>query len=117
MASKFLSLKNSKFFSGLKILRPECLPLLLPMLKVNFSEYGHVAYQVTGNETYNNMLLNSLPLLLPLTLGWVQRAIFVFLKVSILHIKLTEMKHELTEMKHLHTLHRWVGSKRQNFFF
>ena len=29
MASKFLSLKNSKFFSGLKILRPECLPLLL----------------------------------------------------------------------------------------
>ena len=63
------------------------------------------------------MLLNSLPLLLPLTLGWVQRAIFVFLKVFILHIKLTEMKHELTEMKHLHTLDRWVGSKRQNFFF
>ena len=32
-------------------------------------EYGHVAYQVKGNETYNNMLANSMVLPLPLTTG------------------------------------------------
>ena len=43
-------------------------------------EYGHVAYQVKGNETYNNMLANSLVLPLPLTpWGGVKRLIcFLF---------------------------------------
>ena len=31
--------------------------------KNTVSGYVHVAYQIKGNETYNNMLTNSLPLL------------------------------------------------------
>ena len=30
--------------------------------KINFSELGHAAYQIKGNETYNNILANILPL-------------------------------------------------------
>ena len=32
-----------------------------------FSEYCHAAYQIKGNEAYNNMLVNVLPLRTPLT--------------------------------------------------
>ena len=31
--------------------------------------YGHVAYQIKENETYNNMIANSMILHLPLTPG------------------------------------------------
>ena len=41
-----------------------------------------------GNETYNNMLANILPLHLPF-----RSILFLFLKVVMLHIKLTGMKH------------------------
>ena len=36
-------------------------------IKSTFSEYGHVAYQIKGNEAYNNMLANVLLLCTPLT--------------------------------------------------
>ena len=39
------------------------------LFKTTFSEYGHVAYQIKGNEAYNNMLANILSLLTPLTPG------------------------------------------------
>ena len=29
--------------------------------KTAFSEYGHFAYQIKGNDTYSNMLVNILP--------------------------------------------------------
>ena len=35
--------------------------------KLNFSEYGHVAYQIKGNVTYSNMVANILPADIPLT--------------------------------------------------
>ena len=31
------------------------------LYKLTFSEYGHVAYQIKGNEAYNYMLANVLP--------------------------------------------------------
>ena len=37
---------------------------------INFSpEYGHVTYQIKGNEAYNNMQANVFPLNIPSTLG------------------------------------------------
>ena len=33
-------------------------------IKSTFSEYGHVEYQIKGNEAYNNMLANNLALTL-----------------------------------------------------
>ena len=39
------------------------------LYKINFSEYGHVAYQIKGNEAYTNMLANSLLIHVPLTPG------------------------------------------------
>ena len=38
----------------------------LAYIKLTFSEYGHVAFQIKGNEVYINML-NILPLHTPLT--------------------------------------------------
>ena len=38
-----------------------------PMPKTNFSKYGHAAYQIKGNEAYNNMLANNLHLHKPFT--------------------------------------------------
>ena len=35
---------------------------LAPCQKSTFQEYGIVAYQIKGNEAYNNMLANSLHL-------------------------------------------------------
>ena len=64
----------------------------LAYIKSNFSEYGHVAYQIIGNEAYNNMI-NILPLHTPLTPG--EGSIghfFSFLKVVMLHVKFTGMK-------------------------
>ena len=33
-----------------------------PMPKPTFSEYNYFAYQIKGNQTYNNMVANILPL-------------------------------------------------------
>ena len=74
-------------------------------MKLTFSEYGHVAYQIKGNETYNNTLANILPLHSPLTPGvGVKRSIFFsFLKVVILHINLMGMlmKHRTPSCKQI----------------
>ena len=37
--------------------------------KSTFSEYGHVAYQIKGNEVYNNIQANILPFPKPSTTG------------------------------------------------
>ena len=66
------------------------------LYKTIFSEYGHVAYQIKGNEAYNNMLANILPLHTPLTPGMGSKGYFFsFLKVVMLHIKLKGMKHTI----------------------
>ena len=41
-----------------------------PNIKLTFSEYGHVAYQIKGNAAYNTILANILLLHLPFT-PWV----------------------------------------------
>ena len=46
-------------------------------LKIDF-EYGHVAYQIKGNEVYNNMPANSLPVHSPLTPGVGSKGHFFF---------------------------------------
>ena len=53
----------------------------LANIKSTFSEYGHVAYQMKGNEAYNNML-NSLPVHTPLTPGVGSKGQFVFFSES-----------------------------------
>ena len=59
-------------------------------IKSSFSEYGHVAYQINGNEAYINMPANILPLL---TLSATGVGSIFFLNVVMLHIKLKKMKH------------------------
>ena len=39
------------------------------LYKNNFSEHGHVAYQIKGKEAYNYVLANVLPFHTPLTPG------------------------------------------------
>ena len=54
-----------------------------------FSEYGHVAYQIKGNEACINMVANILPVY-PLSRpwGWGQMVIFqLFQNMVMLHIK------------------------------
>ena len=52
-----------------------------------YSDYGHVAYQIKGNDTNSNMEANILAVDTPLT-PWVesQGQTFFFLKVVVLHI-------------------------------
>ena len=66
------------------------------MPKIFFSSlFDHFTYQTKGNETYNNIQANIMPLYTPLTIaGWVYRFFFYLLKVVMLHIKLTGMKHK-----------------------
>ena len=60
-----------------------------------FSEYGHVAYQIKGYEVNNSLLANILPLHKHLTPGVRSKChlFFSFLKVVVLHIKLTRKGH------------------------
>ena len=51
-------------------------------IKSTFSEYGHVAYQIKGNEAYNNMLANILPFHTPLTPGLGSKGQFLFFSES-----------------------------------
>ena len=46
------------------------------LYKITFSEYGRVAYQIKGNEAYNNVLATVWPLHTPFTPGWDQRVFF-----------------------------------------
>ena len=77
----------------------------------------HVAYQIKGNEAYNNMLANILPLHTPWVGSKCQNN--VFLKVVMLHTKLTGMKHR-TQCKQIicpFTHPRpWMRSKQETFF-
>ena len=60
-------------------------------MKSTFSEYGHVAYQIKRNESYNNMLANVLPLHTSLTPGVGSKGqLFPFLKVVMSLVKLME---------------------------
>ena len=86
-------------------------------IKSTFSEYDNVANQIKGNEAYNNMLANILPLHIPLTLGVGSKGhSFSFLKVVMLHIKLRGMKHR-TSCKQIfcHFTHPRV--RRSKHFF
>ena len=47
-------------------------------IKSTFSEFGHVAYQIKGNETYNNIIANILSLHFPLTPGMGSKGHFFF---------------------------------------
>ena len=49
-------------------------------IKLTFSEYVHVAYQIKGDEAYNNMLAKVLPLHTSLTPGGSKGHFFVFCK-------------------------------------
>ena len=60
-----------------------------PRPKINFSEYGHVAYQIKADGAGSNMVANILPTDTPLTQGVGQKVkLYTFLKVVMLHIKL-----------------------------
>ena len=48
------------------------------------SEYGHVAYQIKGDEAKNNMQANILPLHISLTLRWVKRSNFFFVREHVI---------------------------------
>ena len=48
-------------------------------IKSTFPEYGHVAYQIKGNEAYNNMLANIFTLTLTLDPCGVFKRLICFL--------------------------------------
>ena len=50
------------------------------MSNINFSEYGYFAYHIKGNEAYNNMFANILPLHTSLTPGVGCQHVFIFSK-------------------------------------
>ena len=62
-------------------------------IKLTFSEYGHVAYQIKGNEAYNYMLANDKPLDRSLTPGGSKVIFFLFCK---LHVELNGNEAENT---------------------
>ena len=47
-----------------------------------FSEYSYIAYQITGNEAYSNMIANILPADTPLSLGVSQKGQKTFFSES-----------------------------------
>ena len=62
--------------------------------KLNFSKYGHVAYQVKADDASSNMVANILPTDTPSTLGMGSKGQTIFfLNVVMLHIKLKGIKH------------------------
>ena len=56
-----------------------------------FSEYGHVAYQINGNDACSNMVAIFSPTYTPSSLGWVEKSKKKILKVVKLHINLKGM--------------------------
>ena len=53
--------------------------------KIHFSEYGHVAYQITENDACSNMVANILPVDTPMAPRAGSKGLC--LKVAMLHIK------------------------------
>ena len=52
-----------------------------PRPKLNFSEYGHVAYQIKADDAGSNIVANTLPTDAPLTQGWGQKVkLYIFMK-------------------------------------
>ena len=60
-----------------------------PRPKLNFLEYGHVAYQIKANSSCSNMVANILPTDTSSTPG--QNSFF--LKIVMLHIELKGIEH------------------------
>ena len=60
------------------------------MSKLNFSEHGHVAYQIKGNHEFGNMVANILPTDPPRPLGS-KCSNATFQDMVMLHIKLKEI--------------------------
>ena len=59
-----------------------------------FSEYGHVAYQIKGNDTCSNMVAKTLTVNTPSASGVGSKSQNIFfLKVVMLHIKLKGLDH------------------------
>ena len=57
--------------------------------KLNFSEYGNVAYQIKDDDAGSNMVANILPTDTPSTQGWGQKVkLYLFQNMVMLHIKL-----------------------------
>ena len=70
-----------------------------------FSEYGHVAYRIKGNDACSNMVANILPVDTPSTPGVGSKGQnFFFLKVVMLHIKLKGTDHRAPH-KHIFCTH------------
>ena len=65
----------------------------LTYIKIIFFRNGNVAYQIKGNEAYNNMPSKYFDLIHTLD-PWpgVKRSFFPFLKVVMLHTKIIELK-------------------------
>ena len=82
---------------------------------LTFSEYGHVAYQIKGNDACSNMVANNLPVDTPSLWGVIKA---FFLKVVMLHIKLKKLEQRAPRKLSLHTSSApGVGTKGQNMFF
>ena len=63
-------------------------------VKIFFSEYGHVVYQIKADEAGSNMVANIFPTDTPSTQGWGQKVkLYIFLKVAMLYIKLKGIEH------------------------
>ena len=79
----------------------------------DFSEYCHVAYQIKGNEAYNNMLANILPLYTHYDpLVGVKRSFLFISESNHVHIKLMGMKHRKPRKQNIlsiytHLIHVW----------
>ena len=88
------------------------------LILINIFRIGHVAFQIKGNEAYNNMLANSLILHLLLTPGVGSKVYLLsFLKVVILYKELIGMKHR-TPCSAFYTPSTPVwGQKVKTFFF
>ena len=59
------------------------------MLILNFSEYGHVVYQIKADDACSIMIAIFCPQTHPKLRGWGQKVKpYLFVKVVVLHIKL-----------------------------
>ena len=65
-----------------------------------FSEYGHVAYQIKGNDACSNMVANSVPVHIFSIPEVGSKVKTLFLRVAVIHIKLKGMKH-IAPCKHI----------------
>ena len=84
--------------------------------KSTFSEHGHVAYQIEGNEAYNNILANILPLHTSLVPGLGSNGHFSYVACQI-NGKEAENTMQANIIRfNTHTVPRW-GQKVKHFCF